>query len=104
VPNCLFLLCLPPCSLRRLSLRYALNFLVDRLLATFRSAFNRTARLVGSVEAVLARSLATLGTGGCIRLLLRGVIRSGEGCGSATSTSEDRGKPSEDTFCEFDRL
>ncbi len=80
------------------------ELLVDKLLATFRFAFDRTARLVGFVEAVLARSLATLGTGGCIRLLLRGVIRSGEGCGSAASTPEDRSKPSKDTFCEFDRL
>jgi len=73
------------------------------LLATFRSGFDRTARFEGSVEAVLAGSLATLETGGYIRLLLRGVTRSGggEGCGSAASTPEDNDKPSEDTFCEM---
>ena len=69
------------------------ELLVVRLLATFRSGFDRTARLGGSVETVLVGSLATLGTGGCIRLLLRGVTRSGEGCGSAASTPEESGRP-----------
>ena len=69
----------------------------------FRSGFDRTARLEGFEDAVLVRSLDTLGTGGCIRLLLRGVTRSGEGegCGFAASTLEDNGKPLEDTFCEM---
>jgi hypothetical protein len=73
------------------------------LLATFRSGFDRTVRFEGSVEAVLAGSIATLETGGYIRLLLRGVIRSGggEGCGSAVSTPEDNGKPSEDMSYEI---
>ena len=71
--------------------------MVVRLLATFRSGFDRTARFEGSVEVVLDGSLATLETGGCIRLLLRGVtwLGGGEGCGS------DDGEPSEDTFCEM---
>jgi hypothetical protein len=44
-----------------------------------------------------------LETGGYIRLLLYGVIRTGggEGCGSAVSKLEDNGKLSEDTFCEM---
>ena len=69
----------------------------------FRSGFDRTARLEEFEDAVLVRSLDTLGTGGCIRLLLRGATRSGEseGCGFAASTPEDNGKPSEDTFCEM---
>jgi hypothetical protein len=57
--------------------------------------------LEGCVEAVLVGSLATLGTGGFIRLLLRGVTQSGEGCGSAASTPEDNGRPLEDTFFEM---
>jgi hypothetical protein len=67
------------------------ELLAVRLLAT---GFDRTARLEGFVDAVLVGSLDTVGTGGCIRLLLRGATRSGEGegCGSAAST--------EDTFCE----
>jgi hypothetical protein len=80
------------------------ELLVDRLFVTFRSGFDWTARLVGSVEAILARSLAMLGTGCCICLLLRGVIWSGEGCGSAASTPEDKGKPLEDTFCKYNYL
>ena len=75
--------------------------MVFRLLETFRSGFDRTARFEGPVEAVLAGSLATLGTGGCIRLLLRGVTRSSEGCGFAAFTLGDNGKPLEDTFCEM---
>ena len=71
------------------------------MVATFRSGFDRTARFEGPVKAVLAGSLATLGTGNCIRLLLHGVTRSGEDCGSATSTPEDNSKPSEDTFGEI---
>jgi hypothetical protein len=77
------------------------ELLVVRLPATFRSGFDWTARLEGSVEAVLVGSLATLGIGGFIHLLLRGVTRSGEGCGSAASTPEDNGRPPEDTFCEM---
>jgi hypothetical protein len=77
--------------------------LAELLVGTVRFGFDRTARLEGSVETVLVGSLATLGTRGCIRLLLRGVTRSGEGesCGSAASRLEDNGKPSEDTFCEM---
>jgi len=79
------------------------ELLVVRLLATFCSDFDRTARLEGLVNAVLVGSSDTLGTGGCICLLLRGVIwpGGGEGCGSAASTPEDNDKPSEDTFCEM---
>jgi hypothetical protein len=44
--------------------------------ATFRTGFDRTARLEGSMETVLVGSLATLGTGR-IRLLLRGATRRG---------------------------
>lgn len=77
--------------------------LAELLVGTVRFGFDRTARLEGSVETVLVGSLATLGTRGCIRLLLRGIIRSGEGesCGSPASRLEDNGKPSEDTFCEM---
>ena len=69
--------------------------MVVRLLATFRSGFDWTARFEASVEAVLAGSL-----GGCIRLLLRGVtqLSGGKGCSSAAFTLEDNDKPPEDTF------
>ena len=79
------------------------ELLVVRLLATFRSGFARTTPLEGFVDAVLIRSLDTLGTGSYIRLLLHGAIRSGEGegYGSTASTPEDNSKPSEDTFCEI---
>jgi hypothetical protein len=75
--------------------------LVVRLPATFRSSFDWTARLEGSVEAVLVGSLATLGIGGFIRLLLHGVTQSSEGCGSAASTPEGNGRLLEDTFFEM---
>lgn len=63
--------------------------MVVGLLAIFRFGFDRTTRVLGSVEVVPIESLATLGTG--IRWLLRGVTRSSEGCGSAVSTPEDNG-------------
>ena len=77
------------------------ELLVARLPATFCSGFDRTARLEGFVEAVLVGFLAILGIGGFIRVLLRGVTRSGEGCGSAASTPEGNGRSPEDTFCEM---
>lgn len=103
------------------------ELLAVRLLALFRSGFDGTACLEGLVDAVLVGSLdtslnlcllslllsrplricrngsnCTLGSGGCIRLLLRGVTRSGEGDGcGCTATLEDNGKPLEDTFWEM---
>ena len=73
------------------------------MLATFRSGFDRTTRFEGFEDAVLVRSLDAVGTGGYIRLLLRGATWSGEGegYGFAASTPEDNGKLLEDTFCEM---
>lgn len=65
---------------------------------TFCSGFDRIARLEGSVEAVLVGCSAIIGIGGCIRLLLRRVTWSGEGCGSAVSIPEDNSKLLEDIF------
>ena len=72
------------------------------MLAAFRSGFDRTARLEGFVDAVLIGALDTVGTGGYVRLLLRGATQLGEdnGSGSAISTPEDSSKLSEDTFCK----
>jgi hypothetical protein len=73
------------------------------LLVTFGSGFDRTVRLEGFEDAVPVGSLDMLGTGGCIRLLLHGVIWSGEGegCGSVASTPEDNSRPLEEAFCEL---
>lgn len=75
--------------------------MVLRLLAAFRTGFDRTAPFEGLVEAVFAGPLASLGTSSCIRLLLRGVALSGEGCSCAGSRQEDNSKPLEDTLCKM---
>jgi len=70
------------------------GLVVVGLLAIFRFSFDRTSRFEGFVDAVVVRSLDTLGTGYSIRLLLCGTARlgGGEGCGSTVSTPEDNGK------------
>lgn len=50
---------------------------------------------------VRLESLATLGIGSFIRLLLHRVTRSSKGCGSAASILEDNSRLLEDTFCKM---
>ena len=78
-----------------------MELLVARLPTTFHSSFDQTACLEGCVEAVLVGSLATLGIGGFIHLLLCRVTQSSEGYGSTASTLEDNGRPLKDTFYEM---
>ena len=80
-----------------------IELLVIRLLVTFCSGFNQTIYFKGSIEAILARSLAILETSSYIYLLLYRVIYigRGEGYGSIISKLEDNSKLLEDTFYEI---
>lgn len=68
------------------------------LPAAFRFGLDWAISLSESVEAITVGSLATIGTGGCIRLLLREATRVGDG---ALSTPEDASRPPEDPFSEM---
>ncbi len=72
--------------------------LTGLLDGTFCSGYDRNARLGGFIDAVLIDPYKRERGRGTDPLLLRGPTRSGEDCGSAASTPEDNGKPSEDIW------
>lgn len=71
------------------------------LPATFRLGLDRAIPLIESVEAIPVVLLGMPGSGVCIRWLLRGATRAGEGGTFAESTADDNGKPPDDTLLEI---
>jgi hypothetical protein len=69
--------------------------------ATFCLGLDRAILQSESVEAISVASLIMLGTGSCIRLLLRGATRAGEGGISIVSTADDNGRLPDDIVSEI---